>query len=57
MGRLGMMDGSLGREQEEGVQEVCVYICWGGYLERGVNGLLTYHEGNNDCFLLTRYGG
>jgi len=57
VGRLGMMDGSLGREQEEGVQEVCVYICWGGYLERGVNGLLTYHEGNNDCFLLTRYGG
>jgi len=49
------MEASLGREQEEGVREVCVYICRGGYLDRGVNGLLTYHGGNNDCFWLTRY--
>ena len=56
MGRLGMMDGSLGREQEEGVLEVCVYIYWGGYLECGVNRLLTYHRGNNECFWLTQCG-
>jgi len=47
------MEGSLHRDREDGVREVCVGICWGGYLERGVNGLVTYYEGHNDCVWLT----
>ena len=47
-----MMEGSLGREEEEGVSKVCVYICWGEGT-RAINGLLTYHKGNNECFWLT----
>ena len=50
---MARTEGSLRRDQEEGVQEVGVYICWGGYLERSVDGLVTYHGGNNDCVWLT----
>ena len=47
------MEGSLRRDQEDGVREVCVYICCGGYLEWGVNGLVRYHGRHNDYVWLT----
>ena len=29
-----------------------MYICLGGYLKRGGNGVLTYHGGISDCILM-----
>ena len=49
---MGRMEGSLCKGQEDGVRKVCVYKCCIGYLELGVNGLVTYHGGQNDCVWL-----
>ena len=53
-GELARMEGNVGWEQAIGVLEVCVYVCWGGYLECVANGLLTYHGGNSNYVWLTQ---
>ena len=32
-----------------GVREMAVYVCWGGVLHDGTNGVMTYAGGNSRC--------
>jgi len=32
-----------------GVREMAVYVCWGGVLHDGTNGVMTYAGGNTRC--------
>jgi len=45
-------DATIIEEQAVVAREVFVYVCWGGYLERGGNSVLTYHGGSRDCILV-----
>ena len=33
--------------------EIVVYVCWGGVLNDGVNGLMTYVGGRNACMWIS----
>jgi len=46
---LMMIGGEDGRGGDDGLREVVVYICWGGYLEEGGDRMLSYRGGRKDC--------
>ena len=46
------MEGNGGVHEVLSVREVFLYLCWGGQLECGGNGLLSYVGGRNDCVWL-----
>ena len=46
------MEGNVGVEVGN-VREVFLYVCWGGHLECGVNGQLSYMGGSSDCVWVT----
>jgi len=35
------------------MREIVVYVCWGGMLDEGVNGLITYVGGRNACMWIS----
>jgi len=42
-----------------GLREMAVYVCWGGVLHEGTNGVMTYAGGNSRCIWVydnMRYG-
>jgi len=43
------MEGIGGAEEVVSVREVFLYLCWGGQLECGGNGMLSYVGGRSDC--------
>ena len=44
-----MMGGGDGCGGGDGVRELVVYICWGGYTEEGGDRMLSYCGGRKDC--------
>ena len=48
------MEASGRPEVEVSVGEVFVYLCWGGQLEGGENGVLSYLGGRSDCVWITQ---
>ena len=45
-------EGNIGVEEVVRMREVFLYLCWGGQLECGVNGVLSYEGGSSDCVWL-----
>lgn len=43
------MDGRLIGNGVGGVKEVAMYVCWGGVLHDGMNGVMMYVGGNTRC--------
>jgi len=35
------------------VTEIAVYLCWGGVLDDGVHGVMTYVGGSNTCMWIS----
>jgi len=46
---LIMMEGGYAGGGGNGLRELSVYVCWGGYLEEGGDRMLSYHGGRKDC--------
>jgi len=48
------MERNASVEEVISVREVFLYLCWGGQLERGGNGVLSYAGGRSDCVWLSQ---
>ena len=46
---LIMMEGGNGGGGGDGMRELAVYVCWGGYLEEGGDRMFLYRGGRKDC--------
>ena len=51
------MDGRSVGNGDGGVKEIVVYVCWGGVLHDGMNGLMTYVGGDTRCMWVSQEMG